>query len=595
METQSKLEKQRLRGQETVANRNRRKGLRWWVIVIGMITVIYLQISGLIIKEDIGGKVFGQLYPSNPSQQEIGYQGVINKRWWHREWVRIIPDDCVKMIIVNDVQLDLGYLGKEQLCNWGVGFDYPLGRYLKDGRNRVVASISDIGGSYKLGIGQTPRIRNIQLLIFLVVGLLISLETKSLPLVNRLSKLERVVIITAIVLRLLYLFYTPHDVRIYDIQGHKEYIEWVANHWWLPKPDDCIFCHKPPLYYLLTGWLWAVISRFSSNWDILQWWQLLINMGFIYYTVKILENNVVGKYKRLMVLLPVLLLPSSVIHSVRISPEPLYYLFMLGQYYHYLEWARTSEDRHLVRGLWMLLLGFLTTFTAIAYLPIWVVLFVYKSAYKDYELEKGQLGVIGAVVGILSFLGYKLWELKFKGYDLLNGKIVLSDGLKVDIQGLGRYIGIHRDYLSYGIDPWDKGESAYFLNYALTTLLHGEFKIAEGVFKYIAEGMQLGLLIMVVVVLWYIITMRGKQWVTNMDLLLAVSFPISALVWYSYSLPYTPSADFRFIYPTIIPMLLLYIRVITKIKRGLLSVLLRLMPIFLGIGGLVVVLAGVLK
>lgn len=569
--------------------------MKKWIIAIGIFLLLYLQISGLTIREDVGGRVFGQIYPSIKSQTEIGYQGVIRKRWWHREWVRIVPDDCVRMIIVNDVQLDLGYLPDEQLCNWGVGFDYPLGRYLEDGENRVIVSISDVGGTYTLDIAQTPRVRNIQLLILVCIGVLIILETKSLPLLNHLSKLERGILITAIVLRVVYLFYTPHDVRAYDVQGHKEYIEWIAKHWWLPKPEDCIFCHKPPLYYLLTGWLWAILSKFRANWEMLQWWQLLINIGFVYYTMKIVNHNVEGKYKRLMVLVPGLLLPSAVVHSVRISTEPLYYLFIIGMYYHYLEWAKTIEDKHLVWGLWMLLLAFLSSFTAIAYLPMWVVLFIYKSAYKEYEVHKHQLGITGAVVGILSFLGYKLWELKFKGYDLLNGRIVLSDGLKVDIDGLGRYVGLHKDYLSYGIDPWDKGESAYFLNYSLTTLLHGEFRMVEGVFRYVGEAMQLGILIMAVVVLWYILTMRGKQWVANMDLLLAVGFPLSALVWYSYSLPYTPSADFRFIFPSLVPMLLLYIRATTRTSKGLLAVILRLIPILLGIGGVVIVLAGVLK
>lgn len=588
-------EKQVLMRDKPLSNQHGRKGWRWWGIVLGIIAIIYIQISGLSIKEDVGGRVFGQVYPSNPSQQEIGYQGVMYKRWWHRDWVRVIPDDCVRMIIVNDVQLDLGYLGQEQLCNWGIGFDYPLGRYLKDGSNRVVVSISDVGGTYQLAIGQTPRVRNIQLLILVGIGVLVSLETKSLPLLNHLSKLERAVLITAILVRVVYLFYTPHEVRAYDVQGHKEYIEWVANNWWLPKPSDCTFCHKPPLYYMLTGWLWAVISRFNSNWEIMQWWQFLINMGFIYYTLKIINHNIEGRYKRLMVMLPVLFLPSAVIHSVRISTEPLYYLFIIAMHYHYLEWARTSEDRHLLWGIWMLLLGYLTTFTAVVYIPMWVVLFVYKSAYNSYIVEKHSLGITGGIVGILGFFGYKIWDLKFNGYDLLNGRIVLNDRLKVDVEGLGRYVGIHKNYLNYGIDPWDKGESAYFLNYWLKTLVHGEFRIAEGVYRYIGEAMQLGVLVMLGVVLCYILRMRGRQWVVNMDLLSAVGFPMLGLLWYSYSLPYTPSQDFRFIFPTIVPMLLLYVRVISRVRRGVLAVILRLIPMLMGMGGIVIILAGWVK
>lgn len=119
METKTDTKKQVLISEKSRPNKQGKKGWRWWGIVLGIITVIYLQISGLTIREDIGGRVFGQIYPSIESQTEIGYQGVIRKRWWHREWVRIVPDDCVRMIIVNDVQLDLGYLGEEKLCNWG--------------------------------------------------------------------------------------------------------------------------------------------------------------------------------------------------------------------------------------------------------------------------------------------------------------------------------------------------------------------------------------------------------------------------------------------------------------------------------------------
>lgn len=596
--------------------------MRKWIIAISIVILLYLQISGLTIREDIGGKVFGQIYPSQQGQVEIGYQGVIRKRWWHREWVRIVPDDCVKMIIVNDVQLDLGYLREEQLCNWGVGFDYPLGRYLDDGENRVIVSISDIGGSYQLDITQTPRVRNIQLLILLLVTTLIVIETKSLPLFEKLSKLERGILVLAIVLRIAYLLATPHTVNTHDVDLHKEYIQWVANNWWIPSVTDCVICHKPPLYYLLTGWLWAVISKFEGNWDILQWWQLLLNLGFIYYTIKIVDSNVEDgaykgcsqvattapcsqvattaspKYKRLMVLLPMLFLPSAIIHSSRISSDLQYYFLIAGTYYHYFQWTKTSLDRHLAWGLWMLLLAFLTTLTAIAYIPMWIIMFVYKSAYREYEVEKYKLSITGAATGIIAFLGYKLWQLNFHGYDLINGNIdALVEGIKVEVTGIGRYIGIHRGFMDYGINPWDKGESQYFINYALKSLVHGEFKMITdvGVLANIGSLMQLVALIMMGIILVYMLKMKGKQWLFNMDLLLAISFPVMALIYYSFSFAYTPTSDFRYVYATLIPMLLLYVRAIMGLKRGLLAIVVRLFPMFMGIGGIMITLTRIVS
>lgn len=573
-------------------------GKRRLLIIISIILILYFQISALSIKEEVGKKAFGQNYPSIVDQKEIGYKGIINKQWYSRDWVRIVPDDCLKLITVNNVQIDIGYIPQEKLCNWGKGFDFELGKYLKEGDNKLTFSIGDLGGTYTLGIVETPRIKNIKLLLILIIAMLFSFELSNLKIFSSLSKLERSLIVLGLIVRIIYLFNTPHEVRAYDIQGHKEYIELIAKNLWLPSINECVFCHKPFFYYGITGILWRGISYLGGVWEWLQWWQLLINMGFIYYLVKIVVNNLPNKSTRLMVLLPILFLPSSIIHSTRISPEPLVYLFVAGFYYYYLEWAKSNNDTDLLKSLWMLLFSLLSSLVGIIYLPIIVFLFIYKSAYKEYVVKRHISQMVAITVGMFAYLGFKMWNAASQSQDLLNGRIVLNDALKVGIDNtLRRYITIHGNYMNYGIDPWDKSESGYFLNYLLKTIVHTEFKMSNLPlpFKSIAELMQVVFLIMVIVMVIYVFKQTKRQWLENMPLLTMIFFPLMGLLWYSVTLYYTPSSDFRFIYPSIIPIMIFYTIAISNKRRGLWSLALRGFPLILGIGGLLTSVLGSLK
>ena len=104
---------------------------------------------------------------SNENKKYI-YKGKIKKSLISRRLIKIIPDDCVKYIKINNVYVDLSNINHNKLCDWQHGFDFSPN--LKTGSNDFEISIHDHGGIYGLNLKNSL---NDPLLIILIVLLVI--------------------------------------------------------------------------------------------------------------------------------------------------------------------------------------------------------------------------------------------------------------------------------------------------------------------------------------------------------------------------------------------------------------------------------------
>ena len=301
--------------------------------------------------------------------------------------LRIIPDDEILSLTVNQKTVDLNRIPHEQRRDYNKGFTYDLSEYLHEGKNQIEILYSDQGGLMGIVISAEGSQGFSKLIYFLlaIFALIISLK-----LLNsfKFSTPIKVLFIAALIIRLAYFMVTPADVRDHDLGDHIGYSEYLTKHWMPPPVDYAVggaFFH-PPLYYYTSAIVYKATQLIEPNnkvaiYRVQQLLSLVYSMGFVLFGLMILSelfNLYRASPKSSAVMEPVqevqdqrgfiarmcrsfkddaiiwvigalfAFWPSAIIHSVRIGNDPLLYWLYAASLYYIVRWFRHDQKRDLM-------------------------------------------------------------------------------------------------------------------------------------------------------------------------------------------------------------------------------------------------------
>ena len=184
--------------------------------------------------------------------------------------VHIVPDNCIQSFQINGANVDLHAIIRGNLCDSTNGFDIDLKSYLQNGTNHFQIRLIDYGRGGWFGLNLTHSAYDSQYLVLLEMLLLEVGALLYFFLKNQLQ-LPRgcvIVILLGLLLHILYLSYTPYNVRTYDVMfygGHFDYIKYVATYWRLPVPNSGWETHHPPLYYISAAIIYKIANILSLD------------------------------------------------------------------------------------------------------------------------------------------------------------------------------------------------------------------------------------------------------------------------------------------------------------------------------------------
>jgi len=220
-----------------------------------------------------------------------------------------------------------------------------------------------------------------------------------------------------VLVRVLYFHKFGVTLFQHDWHGHIEFIKYIANSWTLPLPSKGLEYPQQPLYYLLAGGLYALLSNFSlTEKEILfgiGYISLFSSLIFLYYSYRFISLLTQSKWVQTVAMIFISLTPSIVYLSARINNDPLVMALSAFSLYYILK-AYQSEFR---TGFYMALLGvsllFMTKISAASIELLFFILLivVYTRANQQiYSMDqndiKKKLYIFG-VVGIF-LLGFTL-------------------------------------------------------------------------------------------------------------------------------------------------------------------------------------------
>jgi hypothetical protein len=400
------------------------------------------------------------------------------------------------------------------------------------------------------------------------------------------------ILVCATLLYLNYAAYTDLTERNYDGLDHYFYANYIAAHGQLPPVTACIACGHPPLYPLLGAVAiafarWTGLSTAQCS---LQGLSLLLSLAFVVLGVRTLQCCTAGPVAQRLGAALLAFWPTSVTQSVRVHDDVLLACLGGGILYSLVRWQKNDRSADLA---WAVALTGLAVFTkANAY--AWVLLllaFVTTRMIRDkFTTTRVRQAGLAWVVSAASILVATELRAAKVGTSACHRAI----GAICDISSEHFVGNTWANYLTFDIryflaqpylinDPYDPRRD-YFLNTFLKSSLLSAMPLGPEFDDRLSAGLAILLSYLALVLILYLLlglpTAVPWRMPEHRVLLLASLFMLGPLVALRAKVPLSMHADFRYVFPLLVPACVWYSKVTEYWQR-------RSKPLFLAGGSLV--------
>lgn len=490
-----------------------------------------------------------------------------------RIW-RIIPDDNLRAISVNNQPLDLSAIGAG-LSDYGRGFEYDFSPYIHNGQVADIRFVFDNAGGPG-GINLKPQLSMafwlLVMLGFLPLVLVLARDFRLLP-------EQKWLLCLALIAIAFYWADTPWTERAYDVQGgsgHYDYIGYIATKHALPAPNEGWTYYHPPLYYLggAVFWQWAEWLGLPKP-ELIRVYGLMLWFVFLIASAGALRKVLANQYRAINAgSMALFFWPGGVMHAVTIGNDLGLYACAGVAVWFMVLWRMTDRLSYLFYLALACALAMLCKSNGlplIAAAGLLVALRALPNSGVNFAKAFKETLLFSAVValGIASSFAVRLFYF-FKGVApdwLIANAGGLHSGLRVpaDIKAF-----LPLDIPTFLTSPWmsaweDSVGRGNFWNYTLRSSISGEFHF-DGRFQAVmAYVMGLCVLLLFLMSMLYLAgkikaSLSDKPWKVfynpYLPLFLLGFFWVASLIALRYKLPYACSNDFRYIVPVILPFVI---------------------------------------
>jgi len=470
--------------------------------------------------------------------------------------LNVIPDDCIKEILINGEEFPLD--GIRGLCDYHKGVYFDFSKYVQEGLNHFEFRITNTVGPGGLRI-ETPYngFKGSSFMHFLFVFLFL---ISTLLILRKFKFKFRVIsiILLGMVVRLIVYTYTGPMQNPYDVDAHLQYIQIIAEEKRVPKSDEGWSTFHPPLYYVASAVIKNIADRYDPNLTsrILQQESLLISFASVVLAVALIINLFGNCWAAYLASLVSVLWPGFVLAAPRIGNEGLFYfgaLFCMLFAQRYWRFHKNSDMFLASLGASIALAAKSTGFVI---LGVWVIIYILNALRL---LKFGSLRTLFASAFIVAlfavFSNYRIIVGIFEGkkMELVGNANSLNSNLRVNsVAGNYLYFDLQDYLLNPYTSPWtDNGGRQYYWNYALKTSLFGELRLFNSpIVDTIATILGALALFIFILALWGIIHAKFK----DLPSLLFMVFLFAAHIYLRVINSYSCSNDFRYIFPVIFPL-----------------------------------------
>ena len=468
--------------------------------------------------------------------------------------LHIIPDDCVRQIVVNGVEVPLG--GIDGLCNYSNGFFLRHERFDGTGRDHFELDLRNTGGPGGLNVEISHPLvssNSAYSVIFWVVfcGLCFCILRRL-----RIPAVPLVILICGIALRIAFTESLPSPSKFgHDVDGHVAYVQYIVEKGSIPDADDCWTCYHPPVYFASVSPAWRFAGLLNMTGDeALQMISLFFSFIILIMGFFVLQKWLCGTPLNIATLLWTFW-PVMIISCSRIGNDQLFYVFHIVCLWGSVKYVKERDGRSLLVAAVASLLAIWTKSTGAISVGVCMLAlrFGYFGPVGWLRLKKTELAAIAVMV--LTVGGYLVHTLMSDG-GLVGNANSLNHGLTVGKNIVNfLYIDWQQMIGHPFTNAWDDELGRqYFLSYLMKTSLFGEFVLfKQGAGVTFAQATNVSFFVL----LAYAIRGFWVKKVSRTSLLFTaqiVAF-VLAVAFLRFKYPYSCSNDFRFIEPVLLSVI----------------------------------------
>lgn len=385
---------------------------------------------------------------------------------------------------------------------------------------------------------------------------------------------DRPALIMAACAALLYLlYYVSTNAGQYgmDVGGHMQYIRHVAQHGTVPAPAAGWVFYHPPLYYIMNALAYVVFDALGAQ-RIDQWLRLFslacygVYLTYGYCSLRLLmpQRNL-AFYAGWALLL---FWPSGIYIASRIDSNVLFYPLWSAAFFYMLRWRQCGQPADMAYALGCMALGILTRSNALTLVPL--IVFTLALAWRRVRGEWRKLlnpDIAAALLLLVAAAGYNHWRASVSSVDgspqLVGNFAKLDNHLKLQTTP-GTFLMINP--LKLFFPPYNtvhnpnSGRDYYWLAFVKSSI-YGEFG-----WKYQWLGRMINALLSVWMYCFFrgMYLTRGEYRRTLALPLAAVGVMLAASIYARIQYPAASTQDFRYVYPLLIPLAMIYASVVQR-------------------------------
>jgi hypothetical protein len=377
------------------------------------------------------------------------------------------------------------------------------------------------------------------------------------------SNIISLILVASLPIQLLYQSHTPVIHRTYDVLGHLQHIEFIAYYGSLPPSDYCHECFQPSLYYAVAATVYST-ARATGIFDPMQVLQFFALAWFWVFLV--MSARIVSLWfpeQREVQLATALLAfwPAGFLHSARVSNDIPFYAFFATCLYFVLSWWKTGSRRDLIVAAIVAGCGLLIKTTMMPLIVAIAILILYR-IFSERHMGKAWFSYMLPLLVMISGIAIYITQSSLRG----NMRPPFQDNSPAMYVGNSWKKYLVLNTASYFTSPFVESLRAgtgrgYFWNYLLKSSMFGDFsgwfpKPVQRFLALVMSPLLLGLVILFGIGVARSVSREARQ---SLPLLVVIAVSILSVFALRVYNPYSGNNDFRYIYPALIPIVLILV------------------------------------
>ena len=489
-------------------------------------------------------------------------EGVWRSHRIHPSHIHLVADDCINRVWVNNQEVSLERI-QENKCDIMRGSVIDLKGFLHPGENNIRAEIIDHGGNravyFKIPIADAIS------WIFLLSICALALLIFSI-LFGNISCAEWSVFALGATARIFYFPAATYPPKIYDIDGHIDYIRTLSQTLVPPNAAQCWECYQPSGYYYFASPIYKIASQLTYDiYTPLQLLSLILFLGMLYLFVRAASFWIEDRKTLLIVSALFVFWPVGIRDSARIGNDLLFYFMSAMTMFFVSKWIKEKTSQALGAALLSGALGWISKFNIIAFNAAGMLFLLLRKEPLKFIFKK-------PVFMLLLFLNFlipaaSLFQSSAEKGDLswIHNADRLENSLKMNVTASSFFCFDAKTFLTHPSSSAydDSGGRQCFWNFMLKTSLF--YNCALNSPAHLKLDLVLSWLLLILAFILFAqfinFAVSRRFYIDDTYLWLSLCLPIAALMFNLLKYPYACSQDFRYILPILFPAIILLSRV----------------------------------